>query len=243
MTDDSDYAGRFLNAAEDIKKSLGKMYGENFKGLGEACRYARHKKNRIILQHEKPLEVLVDLRNVMQHSNVLKGQVLANPREDAVIALEEIAQKVQKPPQIRTYMITNPDVVAPTASLAEAAELIIEKGYSQLPVYQEGKYQALFTTNAFARWLSEAVRREKGHLIEENVTISEVIKFAEEYEQPKFVKPTEPAHKVCDLLSSEQPLPAVLVTTDGRSTGALQGIVTRFDVPAILRKITTTFPL
>lgn len=242
MAADSDYADRFLNAAEDIKESLGRRYGQDFKGLGEACKHALGKNDRIILRHKRPLKVLVDLRNVMQHSHILAGEVLANPRRDAVLALEEIAQKVKNPPQIRTYMIKNPDVVAPADSLAKAAELVIEKGYSQLPVYYQGKYHALFTTNALARWLSEAVRREKGHLIEENITISEVIKFAEHYEQPKFVKPIESADKVCALLSSEELLPAVLVTTDGRSTGELQGIVTRFDVPAILRKITTTFP-
>nr|WP_172688436.1 CBS domain-containing protein [Corynebacterium glutamicum] len=71
---------------------------------------------------------------VQQHSHVLAGEVLATPRRDAVIALEEIAQKVQNPPQIRAYMIKSPDVVAPTDSLAKAAELVIEKGYSQLPV-------------------------------------------------------------------------------------------------------------
>lgn len=242
MTVDPDYAGRFLNAAEDIKASLGRTYGKEFKGLGEACTYAIDKNNRIILRHKAPLKVLIDLRNVMQHSHVLAGEVLATPRRDAVIALEEIAQKVQNPPQIRAYMIKSPDVVAPTDSLAKAAELVIEKGYSQLPVYNEGKYQSLFTTNALARWLSEAVQREQGHLIEENVTISEIIKCAEDYERPKFVKPIESAEKVCALLSSEELLPAVLITTDGRSTGELQGIVTRFDVPAILRKITTTFP-
>lgn len=242
MTEDSDYAGRFLNAAEDIKASLEKRYGQEFEGLGEAYRYALKKKNPIIQRHKTSLKTFAELRNVMQHSHVLKGQVLANPRMDAVLAIEEIAEKVQNPPQIRTYMIKSPNIIAPTDSLADAAELIIQKGYSQLPVYDQEKYQALFTTNALARWLSEAVRREKGHLIEENVTISEIIKFAENHEDPKFVRPTESAYKVCELLSSEEILPAVLVTTDGGSNGELQGIVTRFDVPTILRKITTTFP-
>lgn len=86
------------------------------------------------------------------------------------------------------------------------------------------------------------MQREKGNLIEENVTISEIIRFSEDHEQPRFVRPTTSAYKVCDLLSNEELLPAVLVTTDGKAGGQLQGIVTRFDVPTILRKITTTFP-
>lgn len=241
MTESEDLAGRFITAAEGIKKSLERQYGQEFNGLGEARRHAHEKKNVIVRRNEKALKTLEKLRNVMQHSDVIGGKVLATPREDAVLAIEDIAAKIQNPPQIRTYMIKNPDVVSPTDSLARAAELVIEKGYSQFPVYQEGKYQGLFTTNALARWLSEAMQREEGILFEENVTVSAITEFAEEHEHPQFFRPTHSAYKVCDLLSSEKPVPAVLVTTDGKQTGELQGIVTRFDVPNILRQLTTKF--
>lgn len=241
MTNDLDYAGRFINATEAIKTSLEEMYSEKFKGVGEACAYALERNNRIIRQHKKTLRMLVDLRNIMQHSHVLKGMVIASPREDAVFAIEAIAEQVHNPPQIRTYMIKNPEVVGSGDSLAKIAGLIMDKSYSQLPVYDHGEYRALFTTNALARWLSEAVRRGEGDLLEEDVTISQIIAFSENYEQPYFVKPTESAYKVCDRLSGEEPVPAVLITTDGRSSGDLQGIVTRFDVPTIFRKITVDF--
>ncbi|RNE49227.1 CBS domain-containing protein [Corynebacterium alimapuense] len=242
MATDSDYADRFLNAAEAMKASLEKKYGRKFSGLGQARNHALENNNPIIRNHQESLKILVDLRNVMQHSHVLSGVKLATPRLDAVNAMEEIAEKVQNPPKIHDYMIKDPAVLAPTDSLADAAELVIKEGFSQIPIYDEGKYQALFTTNALARWLSDAVHREQGHLIEEAVTVSAVLQFGEDYDQPKFVKPGESANKVCDFLSSESLRSTVLVTVDGTSTGKLQGIVTRFDVPQILRKITTAFP-
>lgn len=241
MVDNRDYADRFITAAEGIKAFLEKLYGKDFEGLSQAREYAFKQRHPVIRPHNRTIKKFVELRNVMQHSDVLDGKVLATPRKDAVLAIEEIAAKVKNPPRIRTYMIKNPDAVTPTDSLAKAAELVIEKGYSQLPVYDQGKYQALFTTNALARWLSEAMRREKGHLIEENVTISEVVEFIEDHEQPQFVRPTKSAYEVCDLFTDEELLPAVLVTTDGKSSGELQGIVTRSDIPTILQKITTRF--
>lgn len=242
MTIDDDLSGRFLNATEEIKESLGRTYGETFSGVGEAYNYAIKKKNRTVLRNKAALRELIQLRNVMQHSHVLDGKVLATPRLDAVEAIEEISRNVQSAPRISKYMVKEPEVLAPTDSIAKAAELIIGKGYSQLPVYGQGKYHSLFTTNALARWLSEAVRRENGHLIEENLSVSVIVDFAEDFEKPKFVKGTESAGRVCSYLSQENSLPAVLVTTDGTENGQLQGIVTRFDVPNILREITTKFP-
>lgn len=242
MTDGSDYAGRFLNAAESIKSALGRKYGRDFDGLGQACRHAADKNDPVVRRHKEALKTFADLRNVMQHSPVLNGKVLATPREDAVLAIENIAQWVENPPQIRIHMIKNPNVVNPTGPLVDAATLVISEGFSQLPVYADNRYVALFTTNALARWLSAAVQRGEGDIIEGNVKISDVLAFTEDHEEPKFVKPTESAYKVCEILSSDDPLPAVLITTDGLPSGQLQGIVTRFDVPTILRKITTTFP-
>lgn len=83
MTADPDYAGRFLNAAEDIKASLERMYGKEFKGLGDARTYAIDKNNPIIIRHKAPLKVLVDLRNVMQHSHVLAGEGARSPQPRA----------------------------------------------------------------------------------------------------------------------------------------------------------------
>lgn len=242
MTNNQDYTGRFINAAESIKKSLEKTYQARFTGLGEAYREALKRNHRVVRQHQDALKTFTDLRNVMQHSHVLNGTALATPRLDAVLAIEKISRQVEKPPRILDFMIPNPDVVASTDSLADAAEMVISRGYSQLPVYSEGKYQALFTTNALARWLSAAVQREEGNIIESDVKIADVLKYVEDHERPRFVKPTESAYKVCDLLSNEEPLPAVLVTTDGGENGQLQGIVTRFDVPVILRKIAVSFP-
>ena len=111
-----------------------------------------------------------------------------------------------------------------------------------MPVYDEGAYVGLFTTNAMARWLGSAVRSEGGALIVEDVKVSEIMEHVELHEQPKFVGPTQSALKVCETLSKVSSPPAVLITTDGKQSGQLQGIVTRFDVARILREAVVTYP-
>lgn len=144
---------------------------------------------------------------------------------------------ILRPPQIKDYMTKAPSRLAPEVRLGEAAGLIIDQNLSQIPVYAGDEYVGLFTTNGLARWLSSAID-PSGEIVEESPTIADVLRFNEASDAARFGKPTETALRVCDWLSGDDAPHAVLVTTDGTARGQLQGIVTRFDVPSILRAVT-----
>lgn len=245
MTDSElqrDAVGRFINATEQAKKALEGKYQRKFSGLGAAVRHAEEQRDLVVRQSAAALHVLVDLRNVIQHSRVNKGLPIAIPREDAVEAMEQIAARIEHHPQIKDFMVKDAAVLSPDHAIEEASELVVELDLSQLPVYDDGSYVGLFTTNAMARWLGNAVRSEGGTLIVENVKVSEILEHTEQHESPRFVRPTQSALKVCETLSKETAPPAILVTTTGTEAGQLQGIVTRFDVARILREATVTYP-
>lgn len=237
MAETRDNADRFINAIEGIKVCLERKYGKEFAGFHSAIKYADERKHPVAKYNRGDLKVLGDLRNVIQHAGVLKGQVLATPRADAVLAAEALAKQFKKATPISKVMVRDPAIVGPKDPLSKATDLIVKRDFSQLPVYHEGCYQTLFTTNALARWISSAMSREEGHLIEENVTIEQVSAFAERHEAPEFVRPTTPAYDVLDKFARKDVLTAVLITTNGKPTGELQGLVTRFDVANILRKL------
>lgn len=245
MTDNTvqrDGADRFINATEQAKKALEGKYQRKFTGLGAAVRHAEEQRDRVVRQNAAALHVLVDLRNVIQHGSVNKGLPIAIPREDAVEAMERIADYIERQPQIKDYMVKDLALLSPGSAIEEASEQVVRFDLSQMPVYENGSYVGLFTTNAMARWLGKAVRDQGGTLIVENVKVSEVLENVEDHEKPHFVKPISSALKVCETLSKETAPPAVLVTTDGTDAGQLQGIVTRFDVARILREATVTYP-
>lgn len=237
-----DAVDRFINATEQAKKALEGKYQRKFSGLGAAVRHAEEQRHPVVRQSAAALHVLVDLRNVIQHSHVNKGLPIAVPRDDAVEAMERIAAHIERHPQIKDFMVKDPAVLSPNSQLEEASEQVVRLDLSQLPVYDDSSYFGLFTTNAMARWLGNAIRSEGGTLIVENVKVAEVLAHTEQHEEAKFVGPTQSALKVCETLSKETAPPAILVTTDGRATGHLQGIVTRFDVARILRQATVTYP-
>lgn len=245
MTDDTgqrDAVDRFINATEQAKRALEGKYKMRFNGLGAAVKHAENQGHRVVRQNAAALHVLIDLRNVIQHSHVNRGVPIAIPRDDAVVAMERIADQVERQPQVKDFMIKDPATLSPESGIEEASEQVVQLDLSQLPVYSGESYVGLFTTNAMARWLSIAIRNEGGTLIVENVKVSEILVHTEQHEEPKFVGPTQSALKVCDTLSKETAPPAVLVTTDGKASGQLQGIVTRFDVARILREATVTYP-
>lgn len=245
MTDNTgqrDAADRFINATEQAKKALEGKYQRKFPGLGAAVRHAEEQRDRVVRQNAAALHVLVDLRNVIQHSRVNKGLPIAIPRNDAIEAMERIADYIERQPQIKDFMEKDLAILSPESAIEEASEQVVRFDLSQLPVYNDGSYVGLFTTNAMARWLGNAVRSEGGTLIVENVKVSEILEHVEQHEVPRFVRPAQSALKVCEILSKETAPPAVLVTTDGTAAGQLQGIVTRFDVAGILREATVTYP-
>lgn len=240
--DPRDAVGRFINATEQAKDALGRKYDMEFSGLGTATRHAIKQGDRVVKQHASALQVLVELRNVIQHSRVNQGVPIAVPREDAIVAMEQIAAFIERQPQIKDHMVKTPATLRPSSSLQEASELVVGMELSQMPVYEGSTYVGLFTTNAMARWLSHAIQEGEGLLLKENVQVGEVLQHSEEHERAQFEKPTASALRVCETLSKDSAPPAVLVTTDGTAAGQLQGLVTRFDVPRIVRQATVTYP-
>lgn len=138
-------------------------------------------------------------------------------------------------------MVSKPAILSPSSTLADAAGLISSLDVSQIPVYDGGDYIGLFTTNAMARWISHAIQEGEGTLLKENVAVSEILDHCEAHERAEFEKPTAPALKACEDLSRETSPSVLLVTTDGTSAGQLQGLVTKFDIPRILRRVTVSF--
>lgn len=235
---------RFISALESIKGNLERVYNRSFTGVGAAINHARQNGHKVAQQNEPALTALINLRNAIQHNAYKRGAPIATPRGDAVEQAEVLAEHIANHPPVRDFMVKNPAVLQPSTPLELVATQIVDNELSQLPVYDGGSYLGLFTTNALARWFSKSVRTDGGVVFQGESTVTDILPHAEAHEKAMFFKPSASAYKVCDKLSGGQPdTPiAALVTTDGTAAGQLQGLVTRFDVPRILRELTIKFP-
>ena len=229
-------ADRFINAIEEFREMMERRYHQKFHGAGHALRVARDKHNSTVERNYPFLDLCVDLRNSIQHEKVENGQPVASPRPDVVEKLERLVAQIDNPPRINDHMI-EPVHLPPTAPLSQLAALIEESDFSQIPIYDQQGYNALVTTNMLARWLSHCVNQGKGDLIVESATVADILPFAEAGDKPAFVTPQKTALTVCNRLSNNDAPPAILVTDNGAADGKLLGLVTRFDVPEILRAL------
>lgn len=234
----NDAAGRFIEAIEQIRKSYERRYNKTFKGFGEAWRHAGDRKDPVALRNKDLGNALGDLRNAISHASYLNGIPIAEPRSDLVEAAEKLAESVLNPVKIGRFIDDSPISIDPNSTMPEISRIISEHDFSQIPICSNGQVVNLLTTNAISRWLANSIN-DQGEIYEETagVTAEHLMKYTENIDKPKYVKPNCPAYKVCDLLSSDARIPAVLVTSTGHQNSDLMGIVTAFDVPIILKKL------
>jgi len=232
---------RFLNAAAHVELALKHRYPDaKLIGLGAAVRYAEKQKHPIVTRNIFALHALTDLRNAIAHSDYRNNMPVAIPREDAVIAFEELAALIENAPQVSSAM-SKPVTLAPSASLAVACQIIINQDLSQIPVCDDNDYVGLLTTNALARWVSAAVARGKGDVIEGDIVVADILASAEGYECAAFVKPSYSVTTTCERLMGDNAPVALLVSADGKPSKTIQGILTRFDVPSMMKTLTVAF--
>ena len=233
----ADLTDRFLNAYRQAQESLEAQDHRKYKGLGEAI---RDSKNPVVRQNRRALERLADLRNVIQHSDYMNGQPIATPRLNAVENTERLATWIRNPLKVSGVTVKNPQSIAETASLRDATALIVKHDFSQIPVVdKDQQYLWLLTTNALARWVS-ANFEENGDLIVAESTVQDIEGYSEKQDLGYVASPTLTAQKACNILTGSEAPAALVVTDDGLQTGRIQGIITKFDVPSILKKLSLT---
>lgn len=188
-------------------------YKRNFKGFGEAWRYAKDKGDSVATRNSDFGNLLGDLRNVIQHASYRNGEPISTPRKDVVELAERLAEQVRKDPEIKEFIDSEPITISFDTRLPEIAGIVSENDFSQIPITSEGKVEGLLTTNAIARWLAKNIDPKDGTLAVEAdaVTARELLEFSESIDSPIYVKPTERAYKVCQRLAGEKKSPCLLL--------------------------------
>lgn len=186
-----------------------------------------------LLRHQKEnLRQFAKLRNSISHESYLRGQPIADPRDDTVNKIEEILQLLIKPPLLIEALKNRgrPKVFTVEDPLSEFLELITVAAFSQAPV-QTGKGYALVTTNAVARWFAD-------HLVHKTTAspdtpLGEILNYAEPGDSLKTVKPTTTAVQAINIFAGEtepqaEPPTALLVL--GKMGQAPQTLCSRSDL-------------
>lgn len=233
---DKDSTSRFLNAFASLERHLRKTYGSG-KGHDDIpMLLARAQGSGAMRGYAEDLRAFTQLRNVLVHERI-ENRFLLTTDEAVTRHLEHIVQHLTRPPEIGFFQ---GEVTTTTAEahIGEALTVMSSLDLSQLPVYRNGVFISVLTSDTIARWLGANVKDELADL---TVPVSEVLKYQESVEKHAFIARNASVFEVLDAFErytrQGERLSALLITQRGRETEKLLGIITVYDLPRALQAV------
>ena len=228
-----DNAQRFLNAFVRIEKQL--------KQLAGVTKYTRFyqlvnqvaKTNSTVRKNELELQEYADLRNAIVHQRSGEGRVIAIPVDEVVDNIEELARRICEPPKISDHFLKPVMICDPQMEIMEACRMMERLKTSKLPVYAQGGYHGLLTTERIVRWMMECQENRrplKGR-------ISDCLNTRDRKERVLFVERSADVARVQEMFESSLhrgiSVSAILITENGSPHQKPIGIITVADLPML----------
>lgn len=188
-------------------------------------------KNKIVSMNRKLLESYTELRNAIVHT---EGEefIIAEPHDDVVNKIKEVEELILNPPKVLPKYQIDVLILTPEDSVFTAINLMFQNDFSQVPIYKEGGFIGLLSSNTITRWLG-AVDREidpDGSTIITDTRISDVLQYTENKDNYRFINRNYYQHQVLDIFEKEKNIDAVLITHSGKQNEKLLGIITVWDL-------------
>jgi CBS domain-containing protein len=233
---------RFMHAFNEIedhvRATLGAQEHEAFANL--APKYAD--KKRLPRQQRDALSAFTSLRNAISHGRYYNGRPIAEPVEDVVLQIERLRDQIKSPPRaLAGHPVTAACATSSVDRISAVLAIVREHGYSQLPVYDDGHYVGLLTTNAIACWLASEFE-DRGLGLAEDKTVADVLPFVEPHEVALHVPRDITAAEAIDRLShggpEGRPATALIVTHGGKRSEKPLAVLVSEDLPRLARSLT-----
>ncbi len=230
-------AERFLVAFNRVEKALRRDLGEQpdtpYRTLvGEAAKI----NHGPVGTYQHRLITFGYLRNAIVHEpDSEDSEVIARPRTDVVEEIEQIAENLESPPTTSSVIRGEVYTVLGNQLVRNVAHEMKERDFSQAPVVtSDGVFRTLLTTNSIARWFAEA-SWENAAL--EDAKIRDVLDYREREDGYTVLSPSSTVFDIVETFKTGTgdhiPPYAAIVTDDGTDTGAVEGIVTPYDLPSV----------
>ncbi len=239
LTDtERDRIERFVTAYNAIKEQLARLTDKPEKAsLNELITTFGREHRRWRIHDGAELLELSEMRNLLVHERNEPYEYLVAPTQLALERIERILERLERPLRILAGMPQRAvTTVTPADSIIQALKLIAQYNYSQFPVYDGAAYCGILTTNGIARWLSDNFKPDETLSCVVDCTVAQVLE-REEPVEIAFISAEQTVEDVVERFAEDTTLVCLLVTANGAQGGALQQIVTRFDVAALLARL------
>lgn len=225
----SDPAREFLNVFADIEQTLKSRLGLT-DYMSPKAMAKRYMEAGGITEDQRTLIIaLADLRNAISHASYRDGVAIANPHPETIAEAKQVRDYLRHPP-LALDVLQRRHVRTVTLGDSLATALThVKDDFSQFPVYDNGTYVGLLTTNSIARWLAEQCAVTGA--VPQSAQVSHLLEFAEESDRaihlPADVLVPAVISALCD---DDNPLRAVIITNSGHPDEEPVSVAVREDL-------------
>lgn len=191
-----------------------------------------------VRRYRDDLKEFADLRNAIVHERG-DGRVIAEPNERALADFELIRRALVNPPKVVPLFRREVKCRGDAEPVGHAVADMRAGSFSQMPILRDGAVVAVLTSETVVRWLASEVENDLVSLME--TSIRDLLSHVEDEEHYSFLQRTASLHEAVtqfeSFASRGKTLDAILITEAGQPNQKLLGILTIYDLPAILESL------
>jgi predicted transcriptional regulator len=232
MEKDLEYIELFNQLEQYFRKETKSDYNISFLEMMNKMR-----NQYLIRQYYDELKEHAQLRNVISHKR--GTEYFATPSELALVSIKKIKEVIMKPKKLYFLIKSKPATFEKWSKLVDILNIIKETGFSQFPIYNQGEYIGLLTTNTISLWVSNSIT-QNGEIIEDikEVTAGDILRFNEKFDEAYFISKYITVNEFLDLMFQTSQINTWIMTEDGEKNQKPLKVITPYDYDIILESIT-----
>jgi len=195
--------------------------------------------NSVFQKNIHELLLFADLRNSLIHNPYMEdADPIAEPHEFIVNKYKNIVDSVMNPPRaLNTIAIPENKIykIFPKDSVMDTMRVMSRSGYSHVPIMRDGRVLGVFSTDTIFDYLADGLGTmpiNEAMLISDLIEYTKLLNHANDYFKflPGSVNLIEVEEEFANSPVPGKRTAAIFLTDNGKSTGALLGMITPLDL-------------
>lgn len=190
--------------------------------------------NATVRRYEEELLSFARLRNAIVHESK-REYVIAEPCDEATALIARIAELLSSPPKLSVLKSKSVSGISAFAPLSEAVLMSARTGYSNLPVYKNGRMVGMLGNRRIVRTVGSAL--ERGQDVDDvlRTPCGEVTAEEDLLNFYRVLGKNDTVQSAIDAFAENRKLLAVIVTERGNAGDEIVNLLTASDIPRLMK--------
>lgn len=227
----------FIERFQDLEKLLKQVAGSNDEEHFPSVLKKVADRNAYISKNYSLILDLNSLRNVFVHQG--RGKYIAKINNFALEELSKLIKTLKNPPSVISEFNQNVYQAKTTDFIVSVMNMMREKVYTHVPVWENEEFIGVFSYTSFFEWLAERQNRgiksisftkrfmndiNKKYLNPPNVNFKFISELKNLYEIPSMFE---------EATKKQERLDCLFITQNGKWGEKIKGIITSWDLGSI----------